>query len=125
MSRWASRMCSSRCHGVYGTFGGRVLMCSMGKLATASSKVMYDGPWTRFRTSARTASFLIAISRASRGPGRPGRYRRECLEGLRERSPEEDVLPPAGPDQMWPGDPELLRGQLRRFVDVLDHLEAA
>ena len=43
---------------MYAMFGGRVLMCFMGKSATASSKVMYDGPWTRFRTSARTMSFF-------------------------------------------------------------------
>ena len=41
---------------MYVTFGGRVLMCFIGKSATTSSNVMYDGPWTRFRTSARTAS---------------------------------------------------------------------
>ena len=38
------------------TFGGRVLTCFIGKSATTSSNVMYDGPWTRFRTSVRTAS---------------------------------------------------------------------
>src|SRR6185503_9156512 len=127
MSRWAIRMCSSRCQGVYVTFRGRLLMCFIGKSATTSSKVMYDGPWTRFRTSARTASFFIGllISSSSGRPRRPGRDGRERLQRLLEHGPQEQAPPHAGPDQVPLGDPELDPGQLRCFLEVLDRAEGA
>src|SRR5205823_12220256 len=40
MSRCVSRTCSTKCHGVYGTLGGRSLIASIGKSETASSKGM-------------------------------------------------------------------------------------
>src|SRR5438445_8412222 len=44
MSRCVRRMCSIRCHGVYGTLAGNVLMALSGKSAIASSKGMC-APW--------------------------------------------------------------------------------
>src|SRR5450759_4355706 len=59
MSRWAIRMCSSKCQGVYGTFGGSRLMASSGKSATAAS----NGRWAPCPSmSARSCSRRMSLA---------------------------------------------------------------
>src|ERR1035437_7729739 len=59
MSRWAIRMCSSKCQGVYGTFGGSRLMASSGKSATAAS----NGWWAPCPSmSARSCSRRMSLA---------------------------------------------------------------
>src|SRR5450759_4740085 len=77
MSRWAIRMCSRRCHGVYGTFGGRSLMAWCGKPATAASNgrwapcpSMSSSSWSR-RISVMAASFRDDVARQWKAPRVP------------------------------------------------------
>src|SRR5688500_18312343 len=63
MSCCVSRMCSSSCHGLYATFGGRSLIASSGKSATASSNVMWaSSPASSLSSCLRRAASVTGLA---------------------------------------------------------------